>query len=275
MSVRGIGIMQGRLTPPVGTRIQAFPADAWREEFPRARDAGLSSIEWIYETYGRERNPLCSDEGIAELREITARHDVAVRSLCADYFMEQTLVRADGATLAERMDHLRWLVTRCRSAGIERVVLPFVDASDVRTADEEMALVDVLSSAERSASREGVELHLEMSFAPARFAAFLERLPAAIRVNYDSGNSASLGYHPDEEFAAYGARIGSLHIKDRVRGGTTVPLGTGNADLPALFAGLRRIEYRGDVILQVARGETGREVEWTRQNRAFVEAALD
>ena len=124
------------------------------------------------------------------------------------------------------------------------------------------------------AAAAGVELHLEMSFAPARFAALLARLPDAVRVNYDSGNSASLGFHPDEEFAAYGERIGSVHVKDRVRGGTTVPLGTGSVDMPAFFSGLRRIRYGGDIILQVARSEEGREVEWARANRAFVEAAI-
>ena len=65
-----------------------------------------------------------------------------------------------------------------------------------------------------------------------------------------------------------------MHVKDRIRGGGTVPLGTGSADLAAVFAGLERVDYQGDVILQVARGETGQEVDWARQNRAFVEAAL-
>ncbi len=268
-----IGIMQGRLVPPVGGRIQAFPADNWRDEFARAATAGLASIEWIDESYGRDVNPLCSESGIAELRALSARHGVAVRSVCADYFMEAPLVRA-GAELPARIAHLVWLVDQCRIAGIGRVVLPFVDASDVGTPDEERELIAVLERVEPAATAAGVELHLEMSFAPERFAAFLDRLPAAVRVNYDSGNSASLGYHPRDEFAAYGDRIGSVHVKDRVRGGGTVPLGSGDADLPSFFAELRRIAYAGDVILQVARGEAGQEVESARRNRAFVEAAL-
>jgi hexulose-6-phosphate isomerase len=92
-----------------------------------------------------------------------------------------------------------------------------------------------------------------------------------VKVNYDSGNSASLGYRPDEEFAAYGSRIGSVHIKDRQRGGGTVPLGSGDADLPAVFAGLKALGYRGDLILQVARGAVGDEVAWASANRAFVQ----
>jgi L-ribulose-5-phosphate 3-epimerase len=265
--------MQGRLLPPIGGRIQAFPAADWREEFSRAAEAGLASIEWIYEVPGCGDNPLCTDEGHAEMSTLSGWTGVAVRSVCADYFMDQTLVRA-GDALPARVAHLEWLIDRCRMAGMERLVLPFVDASEVKTSDEEDELVDTLTRVTGRATAAGVELHLEMSFGPARFAGFLERLPEAIRVNYDSGNSASLGYDPREEFAAYGDRIGSVHVKDRLRGGTTVPLGTGHADLPAFFEGLRTIGYRGDIILQVARGETGREVEWARQNLEFVRAAL-
>ena len=91
-----------------------------------------------------------------------------------------------------------------------------------------------------------------------------------MRVNYDSGNSASLGFAVAEEFAAYGDRVGSVHIKDRVRGGSTVPLGSGSTDFEALFVALDEIEYRGDFILQVARGTPGDEVSWASGNREFV-----
>ncbi len=117
----------------------------------------------------------------------------------------------------------------------------------------------------------GVELHLETSLAPQPFADLLARLPhPSVKVNYDSGNSASLGYSPRSEFAAYGSRVGSVHVKDRLRGGGTVPLGTGDADFEALFSCLADIGYEGDFVLQVARGTEGDEVNWARQNRAFL-----
>jgi hexulose-6-phosphate isomerase len=119
----------------------------------------------------------------------------------------------------------------------------------------------------------GVEAHLETDLAPEAFAALLARLPhPLIKVNYDSGNSASHGYDPAEEFAAYGERVGSVHIKDRVRGGGTVPLGEGDADFAALFPELARIGFARDLVLQVARPADGEEVAWARQNCAFVRA---
>jgi hexulose-6-phosphate isomerase len=267
-----IGIMQGRLVPPVGDRIQAFPGERWADEFPLAAAAGLGCIEWIYDLGGKAVNPLTSSEGLARLGALAVRHGVAVRSVCADYFMDRPLIRATDAERAERLEELEWLLGQCRQAGITRVVLPFVDPSAIRTPDEaeqaHAALRHVLPTAERC----GVELHLETALDPEAFRTFLKALPhPLIKVNYDSGNSASLGYRARDEFRAYGERIGSVHIKDRVRGGGTVPLGTGDTDLDEVFAGLREVGYGGDFILQVARGEAGAELAWARQNRAFVE----
>jgi hexulose-6-phosphate isomerase len=76
-------------------------------------------------------------------------------------------------------------------------------------------------------------------------------------INYDIGNSAALGFNPQEEFAAYGARIVNVHIKDRMLGGTTVPLGTGSANFDAVFEALAKVNYRGNFILQTARAVDG------------------
>jgi hexulose-6-phosphate isomerase len=62
---------------------------------------------------------------------------------------------------------------------------------------------------------------------------------------------------PADEIAAYGQRIVNVHIKDRVLGGTTVPLGTGSADFESVFAALAKAGYRGNYILQTARAQDG------------------
>jgi hexulose-6-phosphate isomerase len=71
-----------------------------------------------------------------------------------------------------------------------------------------------------------------------------------------------------EEFAAYGERIGSVHIKDRYRrpegGVETRPLGTGSADFEDVFRAIRSIGYTGGLTLQVARGEPNDEVNFIR-----------
>jgi hexulose-6-phosphate isomerase len=76
-------------------------------------------------------------------------------------------------------------------------------------------------------------------------------------INYDSGNSAALGYDSAEEISAYAARILNVHVKDRLFGGTTVPLGTGAADLAKTIRLIELSGYRGQYILQTARANDG------------------
>ncbi len=270
-----IAIMQGRLLPPVNDRIQAFPVDRWREEFTRAAEAGLAGIEWIYEVAGEGQNPLATDAGIAEMRLLATRHGIAVDSLCADWFIDRPLLRTTDLERVEREQKLAWLTRRAAAAGIRHVVLPFVDASAIRDEREQTQVIEVLRAALVVAEETGVELHLETALGPREFAAMLGRLRhPLLRVNYDSGNSASLGYDPSEEFAAYGERLGSVHIKDRLRGGGTVPLRTGNANFAGVRAGLKARNYAGLFTLQVARGESGDELAWARKNRTFAEELL-
>ena len=76
-----IGIMQGRLVPPEGDRLQAFPRERWRDEFALAAASGLQCIEWIYDAFGEDENPLRDDEGLAEVASLSREHGVAVHSL--------------------------------------------------------------------------------------------------------------------------------------------------------------------------------------------------
>jgi hexulose-6-phosphate isomerase len=263
--VNRIGIMQGRLVPPEAGTLQCFPRSRWADEFELAAAVPLQYIEWIYDGYGLGCNPLIDNSGIKQLKSLMDSTGVAIPSICADYLMEFPLLRCK-----ESIEVLWELMDRGREIGAKRVVLPFVDKSAIQPS-EFHAVVEILQTAASRAMEADIELHLETSCPPQAFLQLLRQLPdSTVKVNYDSGNSASLGYPADEEFAAIGARVGSVHIKDRVLGGSTVPLGSGSTDFPAVFENLRRISYSGDFTLQVARGTEGDEVNWARQNAGVV-----
>jgi hexulose-6-phosphate isomerase len=263
-----IGIMQGRLFPPRGGRLQSFPAEAWQDEFGRARECGLDGIEWIFEEPWRE-NPLAAPQGIARMQELAGETGTRVLCACADYFMEHPLVRVRGQALEERVDMLRFVIGQCALAGIPILDVPCVDASAIQNDAEAQQVARVLSDVADLAQRSGVILGLETNLAPRDFALLLQRIDhPAVGATYDIGNSASLGYDPREETEAIGRRVVNVHVKDRVRNGGTVPLGEGSADMPATFAGLRDRGYAGPFILQVARG--GEEMAHARRNAEFV-----
>ena len=266
-----IGIMQGRLSPPMGGRIQSFPVDTWREEFPRAREAGLACIEWVYEVDHEEANPLASEVGVVAIREAAQRSGVAVWSVCADYYMKEPLVEADGAPRPYAADHLRGLLRRAALLGVRYLVLPCVDESSLRSVAALQGLQAVLATVLPQARQAGVELHLETDLKPEVLARFLREVShPQLRANYDIGNSASLGYDPDEELALLAPWLGSVHVKDRVLGGGTVPLGTGAANFAVCFRRFRQHHYAGPFILQAARVIGPSETALAIRNRQFV-----
>jgi L-ribulose-5-phosphate 3-epimerase len=275
--------MQGRLAPPEDNRFQSFPRSAWREEFSRAREVGLDYIEWIHDAYGEAKypatgriaNPIFTPEGLAEFDALKAEHNIATPALCGDWFMDVPLIRCSPSERNRREKHLHALIPIAQRIGANRIVLPFVDNSKINGEYEKQAVIEILKRALPIAVDHNVELHLEADFAPTDFAAFLARIEHPnLKVNWDSGNSSGLGYIASEEFAAYGARIGSVHIKDRYRkpegGIETRPLGTGSADFNDVFTTLKQHDYNGGVTLQAARGTDNDEVNFIRTQLDFV-----
>ena len=277
------GIMQGRLAPPEDGRFQSFPRKAWREEFSRAKEAGLDYIEWIHDAYGEAKdpatgricNPIFTPEGLAEFDALKAEHNIATTALCGDWFMDVPLIRCSPAERDRREQHLHDLIPIAKRIGATKIVLPFVDNSKINGEYEKQAVIEILKRALPVAVEHNIELHLEADFGPEEFAAFLTRIPhPSLKVNWDSGNSSGLGYVATEEFAAYGDRIGSVHIKDRYKkpegGVETRPLGTGSANFDDVFKAIRSIDYQGGVTLQVARGADNDEVNFIKGQLEFV-----
>ena len=272
VTLPAIGIMQGRLSPSEDGRIQSFPTRSWRKEFTRAHKAGLASIEWIYVAETEAANPLGSDRGIEEVQALAKGSGVAVKSVCADYYMSERLVNQEGVGNRSAIKHLGWLLGRVRRLGARHVVLPFVDSSSLRSVREVEGLLAVLKEVIPVAEHTEVEIHLETDLYPDGFAGLLTAADhALVRANYDTGNSASLGYDAQKELTMLGPWLGSVHIKDRLRGGGTVPLGAGAVDFGACFRMLREIGFEGPFILQAARDEILNEVELAARNRRFVE----
>ncbi|MDD5389725.1 MAG: sugar phosphate isomerase/epimerase [Gallionellaceae bacterium] len=253
-----IGFMQGRLSPLIDGRIQCFPWPYWREEFPQAQQLGIRLMEWTLDQERLYENPLMTSEGQAEIRALCGKHGLAIPSLTGDCFMQAPFWKATGA---ERIALERDFIAVAQASvavGITMMVVPLVDNGRLENAEQEDTLIAFLGEQTGFLAEHRLQVVFESDFGPEELARFIARLdPALFGINYDIGNSAALGFDPAAEIAAYGARIVNVHVKDRVLGGTTVPLGTGNADFETVFAHLARIGYRGNCIMQTARAGDG------------------
>lgn len=246
------GVMQGRLSPQSLLGYQAFPWETWKIEFPLAAERSFTHIEWVLDQTRTDSNPLLANT--SEVSALSAETGVAIASVCADFLMDTPLVKATSATwsLFERS------LQSMAEVGATHLVMPFVDQSSMRSVVAPGDLVRIADRVGELANAFGIRVWIEADLPPEEFRCLLQDLdPAVFGVNFDSGNSAALGYVVTEEWAAYGERVGLVHIKDRVLGGRSVPLGTGAADLPALFAAMRIHQFFGLVTMQAYRDHDG------------------
>lgn len=267
--------MQGRLSSPERNKIQSFPKTAWREEFSKAHLAGLGHIEWIFEEDEWEKNPISHEEGLEEIQELIRTTGTEIISVCADYFMDLPYFSVSDNKRKEHSEKLIWLIHQAAEIGAKYIDIPFVDASRIPSQDEFPLVMEFLQSSLPYAERKNITLALETSLAPDEFITLLRLLNNQyVQANYDTGNSSGIGYDCVEELETYGKWIKTVHIKDRLLNGSTVPLGTGSARFDLFFPELAKLRFAGPIILQAAR-EQDDEVTTAIKNRLFVDSYLD
>jgi hexulose-6-phosphate isomerase len=255
-----IGIMQGRLSPRIDGKIQAYPAKTWQKEFEIAQEIGYAAIEWIVEK-PLEVNALMSKSGMQQIKEIILKTGVRIDFICADIFMQQPLIRMSQEIREENKEHLKNILVSAKEVGAIGVEIPFVDASSIKSESEINELISCMQEAFELAKEIGMKISLETDLNPTSFKELLDRINLNhVQANYDIGNSASLGFDPIEEINAIGKRILNVHVKDRKFGSTTVPLGTGDADIKLSLSRLSEINYLGGITMQAARGTDDIEV---------------
>jgi hexulose-6-phosphate isomerase len=251
--MKQIGIMQGRLLPRYQNRYQAHPVNYWQAEFYIAKELGFNQIEFILDYNEVEKNPLTETKGIEDIQSMIDATGIQVKSICADYFMEAPF-HSNHKENSEVV--LKTLINNASKLGVIDIVIPCVDHSSIKNDNDMELVVDSIQKILPLAEEKGVYINFETDLSPQMFKKLLLSFDSKnIKVNYDIGNSASLGYNPDEEFEAYGEYISDLHIKDRVLGGGSVELGTGNADFHKVFNNLRKYHFNGNIIMQSAKAK--------------------
>jgi L-ribulose-5-phosphate 3-epimerase UlaE len=262
--------MQGRLLPKIDGRYQAHPIDKWQDEFLIASDLGLSFIEFILDFDHFESNPLMSSDRCAQIFDLSQKTGVLVKTICADYFMEAPLHSRNKSTASTSMKVLESLIFNASKIGVTDIVLPLVDQSSVSEPELRERFISMFKPIVKILDDANINICLETDLPPVEFAELIANLHSnKITVNYDIGNSASLGYSPADEFLMYGTRISDVHVKDRIFGGSSVPLGDGDADFHAVLRGLEQVNYTGPLIMQAYRDELGidiftKQLDWLR-----------
>ena len=249
-----LGIIQGRLSPPVRGQIQAFPIDTWRQEFILLKELNLNHIEWIQ-------------------TEVTDpwpdRHD-SISSICCDYLMDPRfrLMSKDGLIWTEIGLHTA--ARHATDVGIERLTIPLLEDSSVA----DPVIREVFMKAVSKTLREWPTVHLsfETDLSDPRIASALTGpvWDSRLSLTYDTGNMTSAGVDHVPYLFHVIDRVGNVHLKDRTKDGQTLPPGEGETNFDDIFATLYELGYNGLVTMQFARGKDREEFETIRNYRDWV-----
>ena len=251
-----IGFIQGRLSPIVDGKIQAFPWNHWINEFSLAERNNFNLIEWTLDQELLYENPLMTKNGQNKIKDFKSKYKIAIDSLTGDCLMQAPFFKYNKKKRDDLLDDLQNIIKSCDIVGVKYIVYPLVDNGKLENKNQERVLIEGLKKFYTILSDTGIKIVFESDFSPQKLKRFIEKFPSeSFGINYDIGNSASLGYNNQQEIEAYGDRIFNVHVKDRLLHGDTVPLGHGDADIPGAINELKAIGYDGNYVLQTARAK--------------------
>lgn len=253
-----IGFMQGRLSPLIGGKIQSFPWDNWECEFAIAESIDIKIMEWTLDQEKLYENPLLNRDGQEKITNHCKARNFSIPSITGDCFMQSPFWKAKGVLRQDLERDFIAICEACSKLNIKIIVIPLVDYGRIENNDQKQSLISFLSEQIDLIKKHQLRIAFESDFPPLELANLIDKFDIDLfGINYDIGNSASMGFDSDLEFNLYGSRIINVHIKDRLLNGTTVSLGEGNANFPKVFEGLKICNYQGNYILQTARAIDG------------------
>jgi hexulose-6-phosphate isomerase len=264
-----VGVMQGRLSPIIDNRIQQFPWDSWPNEFVLASKINIKLIEWTIDTFKFYENPLINLNQWDEINLIMEKNSISIPSVTCDYFMENPPWKTDLKLVKEGISSI---LQGMRNIKSKILVIPLVDNSSLPDSNSVKIIQKLFTDLIPEINQNKLQIAFECDLNPKKLSEFIGKFDRNyFGINYDIGNSSSLGFNPTEEFKAYGSRIINVHVKDRKLNGTTVPLGEGDADFLGIFRLLHEENYQGNLILQTARSKEGKDSEVLVKYKNLVE----
>ena len=260
--------MQGRLSPIVDKKIQAFPENHWANEFKKIKKLRIKNLEWTLDYKNIYNNPLFFKEGIKKIIHLKKKNLIKIESLTGDCFMQKPFWK-------KKFIKYSYILTDVLKAsekvGISKIIIPLVDKGHIDKNYEFENLIKICKEHQPLLKKNNQMVLFEVDFLPEQVFDFIKKLNNQyFGINYDIGNSASLNYDANQEVKFYGKYIKNVHIKDRVKNGKTVRLGKGNADFNCIFKLLKKIKYKGKFILQTARSPNKKHIDEIRINLKFL-----
>ena len=264
-----IGFMQGRLIKSEKKNsIQYFPEKNWIKELEIAHKNSFGIMEWTINSENLSKNPLYNGN-LTRLLKAVKKYKIKIPSITLDYFMQEPFFKKKKLKNKYKIiSNIKRIISNGNKIGIKYFIFPLVDSSSLKSLIEEKRVIIEIKKLSKLLNKNS-KILFEIDYPPKKLLKFIKKFKSQkIGINYDTGNSAGLGYDFDQEIK-YIRFIKNIHIKDRVLKGKSIRLGEGNWDYKKFFK-LIRSKYKGNFILQTARSKNNKHIEEINLNRNFI-----
>lgn len=226
-----LGIMQGRLLPPVNGHIQEFPHKEWGKELYLIDSLGLHGIEWLITEKSFPNNPILTNE---------FQYDKII-SVCLDVLVTKHI---------HDSDFLEKVLSKILSFNIKTVTVPILEDSNMSNDGDRLRFIHSMCNiADKNPS---VIFSFESELNINKLSEIVNERDS-FKVTYDTGNITSCRIDHSQFVSTFKDKINNVHLKDRTINGQTVCPTHGDTDFELIFRLLKEVNYDGTFILQTAR----------------------
>ena len=269
--------MQGRLvnTEKKG-RIQFYPGKNWKKEIQLASKNKLNLMEWTIDHENKNQNPMFNAKLFNIYKKTIKKYKIKIVSATCDFFLKTPFFKLEGQKKLQSITDLITVIRNGQILGIKFFILPLVDNSSLDNKMQENQIVEFFNNNDfKQILKKNTKILFESDYNPKKLIKFIKRFNLRYYgINYDTGNSSSLGYKVEDEFK-YFHYVDNIHIKDRKYKGSTVRLGNGSWKYKNFFKLLKKSNYNGNLILQTARSPNKDHINEIKINEQFVKKFIN
>ena len=264
-------LVQGRALPQSDESLQSFPFN-WSDEFPLIQQLGFDGIEWIYDKKSEFTNPILDSEESQKIKSISKKFNVSLENIVFDWFITNSLFRKDEISLKNKIKKLVDLIEKSQNIGFKQIIFPLLEENAINNSNDMDIFLKIFSDDILSVlNLNKIEIHFETSLPPISELEFISKLDHnQTKICFDMGNSASMGYDPADVLNRIAPYLGTVHIKDRLLDGDSVPLGEGAVDFSKVFSILNEINFSGYFSFQAYRDKNSNNTELLSLYQKFI-----
>ena len=267
-----LSITQGRHLKIINQKIQIFPEKKWHHELKLFKLTKLRFIEWVVSGDNFEKNPICQVNGYKIINKYLKKNRIKCRSVDLDFIVKDSPLKFSKKKIRAFIENIKIISSNASKIGVKYLIFPFLENSSPNGKLKQNKLNLILSEIRKETPNK-LFILIETDLKPTELLKIIKKMKNKIFVNYDLGNSASKNYDFNEE-KKYFKFVKNIHLKDRIKNGSTVRFGHGNADFKKMFTFILNNKSNYDFNLQPARAKYNQDIKEIKINLEYIDKLL-